>query len=359
MVLVDNAERACYTKRMTQPRIGFCCKWLHPHDVVGNMQVSASDRDLNGRSTTVAWLNRQTQAQAEDRLWQIMEHNIQSVALMLETVGALPPVQRMFRIGSELLPVYTESRWRYFWQRTDVRAYCEREMAVVGRRARELDVRMSFHPGQFVCLASDNPDIVRRSAEEFEYHTDCARWMGYGQDWHDHGFKINVHMSGRLGAEGFRNSLNLLSPEARNLITVENDEMGHGLEDVLAVADQCAVVLDIHHHWVRTGEYIQPDDVRVQQVIDSWRGVRPAMHYSVSREDLLVGHCANTLPDFAALTQQGFKRQKLRAHSDYFWNNAANQWALSFSPGFDIQCEAKAKNLASTQLAQLLTSCGS
>lgn len=337
---------------MTQPRIGFCCKWLHPHDVVGNMQVSASDRDLNGRSTTVAWLNRQTQAQAEDRLWQIMEHNIQSVALMLETVGALPPVQRMFRIGSELLPVYTESRWRYFWQRTDVRAYCEREMAVVGRRARELDVRMSFHPGQFVCLASDNPDIVRRSAEEFEYHTDCARWMGYGQDWHDHGFKINVHMSGRLGAEGFRNSLNLLSPEAHNLITVENAEMGHGLEDVLAVADQCAVVLDIHHHYIRTGEYIQPDDPRVQQVIDSWRGVRPVIHYSSSREDLLVNHPTDQLPDLALLLQAGFKKAKLRAHSDFMWNEASNKWAYTHWKWADVMVEAKGKNLASSALCK-------
>ena len=337
---------------MTQPRIGFCCKWLHPHDVVGNMRVSASDRAVNGRSTTVAWLNRQTQAQAEERLWNIMEHNIQSVALMLEIVGALPPVQRMFRIGSELLPVYTERHWRYFWQRPDVRAYCERELAAVGRRARELDVRMSFHPGQFVCLASVNPDIVRRSAEEFEYHTDCARWMGYGSSWHDQGFKINVHMSGRLGAEGFRNGLNLLSPEARNLITVENDEMGHGLEDVLAVSDQCAVVLDIQHHWIRTGEYIQPDDARVQQVIDSWRGVRPAIHYSVSREDLLVGHDSDCKPDLTQLLEQGFKKQRLRAHSDFYWNQACNRWALSFLPKFDIQCESKSKNLGSTLLAQ-------
>lgn len=356
MVLVDSAERLCYTKRMTQPRIGFCCKWLHPHDVVGNMQVNASDRDLNGRTTTVTWLNRQTRANAEDRLWEIMEHNIRSVSLMLETVINMPPMQRMFRIGSELLPAYTEPRWNPFWQRPDVVSYCEREFAKIGVRAREQDVRLSFHPGQFVCLASDNPDIVRRSAEEFEYHATMARWMGYGQQWHDHGFKINVHMSGRLGAEGFRNSLSLLSPEARNLITVENDEMGHGLDDVLAVSDQCPVVLDIHHHWVRTGQYIRPDDARVRQVVDSWRGVRPAMHYSVSREDILVNHCADTLPDLNALAVQGHKKQKLRAHSDYYWNNAANQWALSFLPNFDIQCESKAKNLASTQLAKLVTS---
>jgi hypothetical protein len=112
------------------------------------------------------------------------------------------------------------------------------------------------------------------------------------------------------------------------------------------------VVLDIHHHWIRTGEYIQPDDARVLQVMDSWRGVRPAIHYSVSREDLLVGHDSDCKPDLTQLLEQGFKKQRLRAHSDFYWNQACNRWALSFLPKFDIQCESKSKNLGSTLLAQ-------
>jgi hypothetical protein len=32
------------------------------------------------------------------------------------------------------------------------------------------------------------------------------------------------------------------------------------------------------------------------------------------------------------------------------WNTAVNDWALTFSPDFDIQCEAKGKNLASQML---------
>jgi hypothetical protein len=109
-------------------------------------------------------------------------------------------------------------------------------------------------------------------------------------------------------------------------------------------------VLDLHHHWIRTGEYIQPTDNRVLRVIDSWRGVRPAMHYSVSREDYLIGHAADTLPDMAVLLAQGYKKQKLRAHSDMMWNNACNDWVLGFADNFDIQCEAKGKNLASEML---------
>jgi hypothetical protein len=63
-----------------------------------------------------------------------------------------------------------------------------------------------------------------------------------------------------------------------------------------------------------------------------------------------VGHDATVLPDMAALLAQGFKKQKLRAHSDFYWNSAVTDWALTFADQFDIQCEAKGKNLASEQV---------
>ncbi len=116
------------------------------------------------------------------------------------------------------------------------------------------------------------------------------------------------------------------------------------------MAEHVALVLDIHHHWVKTGEYITPEDSRVQRVIESWRGVRPALHFSTSREDLLVDHDPGVRPDLDALLARGFKKQKLRAHSDFCWNHAVNDWALGFSDNFDIQVEAKGKNLASEQL---------
>ena len=323
------------------------------HTPAGIRCVSAGS-DITSRTTTLAWLSRQTTAVAERRLWDIMQHNITAIANLIEAVAQLPTTQHMVRIGSETLPMYNHPQWRYFWAQTDVRVYCDRHFAAVGERARELGVRLSFHPGPFCCIASENPDVVRHSLEEFEYHTDIARWMGYGTDWHDHGFKINIHMSGRRGAVGFRESLGQLSPEARNLITVENDENGHGLEDVLQVSDVCAVVLDVHHHWIRAGEYIRPDDARVRQVISSWRGVNPVMHFSQSREDVLVDHDPNVLPDMNTLVSQGHCKQKLRAHSEFLWNNAANQWARSFFGSFSIQTEAKAKNLASAQLAAVI-----
>ena len=109
-------------------------------------------------------------------------------------------------------------------------------------------------------------------------------------------------------------------------------------------------MLDIHHYWVKTGEYIRPTDDRFSRIVDSWRGVRPVIHYSVSREDILVDLDADTLPDMEKLLEQGYKKQKLLAHSDYMWNSAVNDWALSFRDYADIMVESKAKNLASIKL---------
>jgi UV DNA damage repair endonuclease len=279
-----------------------------------------------------------------------MVHNIKSYYNLIEYVGGLPNELRMVRLGSDVLPVYTEPTWSYFWRKPDVRQYCERHFPNVGAKARELDVRLSMHPGQFTVLASDNPDIVERSIEEFEYHVDVARWMGFGQQFQD--FKINVHISGRKGPAGIIDVYPRLSTEARNTITIENDENSWGIEASLELRKHLALVLDIHHHWVKTGEYILPTDDRFLRIIDSWRGVRPVIHYSVSREDILVDHDINTLPDMEKLLEQGYKKQKLRAHSDYMWNSAVNDWALSFRDYADIMVESKAKNLASILLCE-------
>jgi UV DNA damage endonuclease len=177
-----------------------------------------------------------------------------------------------------------------------------------------------------------------------------AEWMGYGKSFQD--FKINVHISGKRGPAGLRDTYSRLSPVARSCITIENEENSWGLNDCLELADLLPIVMDIHHHWIREGEYISPQDDRVRRVVDSWRGVRPAMHYSISREDVLVGHDTTVMPDHKLLLESGYKKQKLRAHSDFYWNRSVNEWALAFWDQFDIQCESKGKNLASFALYQ-------
>jgi len=332
-------------------RIGFACKYLHEDQTQKKKVLEELQRPLTERSTTVAWLNRQSREVAEERLWDIMVHNSAAVKRLIEYVGGLPENLRMVRLGSNQLPCATHPDWRYFWSRPDVVEYCEKHYGAAGEAARALDVRVSMHPGQFVVLASTTPEIVQRSLEEFEYHANIIRWMGYGKNWQD--FKCNVHISGRQGPAGIKAILPKLSTEARNCITIENDENAWGLDSSLELSKDVALVLDIHHHWCHSaGEYINANDDRIKRIIDSWRGVRPAIHYSVSRPDYIQDSVPSIKPDFQSLLASRHKKAKLRAHSDYMWNDAVNDWALSHWEWGDIMVEAKCKNLASSQLLQ-------
>jgi len=329
-------------------RIGFACKWIDGPSQINGIKQTDTAKQYNTGTTTVAWLKRQTRDVAEQKLWDLMVSNIQATQKLVDRVGELNENLRMVRLSSDILPVYTQPDFSYFWRRADVIDYLERNFILVGNSARASNTRLSMHPGQFTVLASVDPGIVQRSIEEFEYHADMAKWMGYGRTFQD--FKINVHISGRAGPEGIRNAYKRLTPEARNCITIENEENSWGLDDCTSLGDILPIVLDIHHHWIREGEYLLPTDDRVSKVLDSWRGLRPTMHYSLSREDVIVGHSTTSRPDMATLLLEGYKKQKLRAHSNFYWNIPANEWALSFLDRFDIMCESKAKNLASARL---------
>ena len=335
-------------------RIGFCCQWFHHDQSLKKKELEEIQRPFNTKATTVRWLNEHKE-EAEEKLDMVVKHNIDSLKRLVAKAGTLPPERRMCRLGSPVLPMATEKTWRYFIESKEMVAYCEKHFAEVGDLARKLDVKISFHPGQFTVLASETPDIVDRSIDEFEYHANMARWMGFGKSFQD-GCKINVHISGRQGPEGIIKALPRLSPEARNLITIENDEWSHGLEKSLELEKHLALVLDIHHHWIKDEEYMDPNDDRVKRIIDSWRGVRPTMHYSYSRDTALapaqLGDRTHTeMHNIKDLLDRGCQKQKLRAHSDLLPNQKVNDWALSFNEQFDIQVEAKAKNMAAEQLS--------
>jgi UV DNA damage repair endonuclease len=325
-------------------RIGFACKFSE----LNTKGEVVSIPEMNTGGTTLAWAARQKRSIAEEKVIEVAKRNILHTHNLVKKVATLQPELRMVRLTSDMISFYTHDDWKDFWQDSDIQKKLEHWMAPIGETARTNDVRLSFHPGQFTVLASDREEVVNKSIEEFEYHCDMVRWMGYGKSFQD--FKVNVHISGRKGPQGIRDVYNRLSPEARNTLTLENEEYTHGLLDCLSLSDLVPTVLDIHHNWIREGEYIQPTDALVQRVIDSWRGVRPTMHYSVSREDILGEHSATRLPDHGALIAAGYSKQKLRAHSDQYWNDAVNDWALTFLENFDIMCESKWKNLASFKL---------
>ncbi|WP_313396864.1 UV damage endonuclease UvsE [Atlantibacter hermannii] len=310
-------------------KLGFACKYL---------DADAKQPYPFKATTRTRFLSLDNDARAA-LIHTLAAANLANLYLTFEELARLPPALRMMRIGSDLLPLYTVPEATVLYHEFLPTLYPL--FTQCGELARANDIRLSFHPGQYSVLASDNPQVVERALEDVEYHTLCATLMGYGQRFQD--FKINIHMNGKAGYEGFKRAFGKLTPEARNMLTVENDEISCSLDDVLQAEALCPVVVDIHHHWVKENAFIQPDDPRIERVKASWRGVRPVMHYSVSQEGLIPDE---GFPDQHCLS---VAKTKLRAHSDYYFNPTLNDWALSFED-FDIMCEVKMKNLARDRL---------
>ena len=137
-------------------RVGFACKYMHPDQTQKPKILKEIQQNYSERITTIAWLNRQTRAVAEEKLHDLSITNIQNAPESVEFVGSLPDKQRMLRLGSNMCP-HTQKQHGDMYTRIRSIAELEQGWSPVGERAPQLDVRLSMHPGQFCVLASDNP----------------------------------------------------------------------------------------------------------------------------------------------------------------------------------------------------------
>lgn len=342
------------------PRLGFCCKFLPDEPGTDRAAVRAAKdllKTMNLTTVTMAHLTRLGPNAAPDKLAAVVTHNLAALMRQVEWVAARPPVERLMRIASSVLPGYTHPLVRPLYAEPSLRDAVETGLAAIGERARAGGVRLGFHPGPFCILGTASEAALTNAVDELDYHAELMGLMGYA-GWHSHGAHVNIHVGARAGGtEAFRVNLPKASQAARDLVTVENDETSFGFDEVLQLADVVPVVLDLHHHWVASaGQYVEPDDPRIARVIESWRGARPMSHVSAPRE--VYAADPDRLPDFAALVAAGAKPRDLMAHSDMMWNRALNDLVARHLGWSDFEIEAKAKNLASTDLAASLAARG-
>lgn len=330
------------------PRVGFCCKFETEDKVLKG--------SMNQASTTLKALRAMKRDAVYTKLTDLARHNIAALRKQLAWISTQPREMRLFRITSDFLPAYTVEEFGWVYRDTDMRRLVEDGLRGISDVSEANGIRLCTHPGQFTTLCTQKPDVLENSIVDLNYHAYLAECMGFGASWHNQGFAINIHANNRLdpGLEQMKSTIkNRLSLTLRNLLTIENDEFGCSLDQMLdaELYHVVPIVLDIHHHWVQSGgEYIQPNDPRIEKIKLSWMGVRPLGHFSTSSEELLEGACSITQPDFMLLSGQGHKPSKLRAHSYGCWNQGSNDWALSHLVWTDLEVEAKGKQIASRQL---------
>ena len=326
-------------------RIGFACKYKAEELNKTKKEIKEEEAFYNTKSTTISFLKKLTNEKIFEKLDNIVDCNFESTKNILNYVSSLPVNLRMLRLTSDLFPAYTHYISDVYYKDSTIVKKIEKALLNLGNIARKHDIRLSFHPGQFCVLASEREDVVKNSIIEFEYHAYIARSMGYTKQFQD--FKCNIHISGKNGINGFIDSYSKLSPEARNIITIENTEYKYGIEECLLLANHCPIVFDIHHDWIYEESLRSANDDILKRVIDSWRGIRPVMHYSQSKEQVLIDYNSKSKLNIKSLLKEKINKKSLSAHSSMLWNDNFNDNLSFFIKDFDIMIEAKNKNLAS------------
>ena len=146
-------------------RIGFACKFV---EINKKGEISSID-GFNTGGTTLAWANRNSRSKVEDKIIDVAKHNIVNTHNLVKKIATLPEPLRMLRMTSDMLSFYTHDDYKDFWHDPYVQNLLEHWMAPIGETARANNIKLSFHPDQFVVLASDRPEVVNKSIEEFEY----------------------------------------------------------------------------------------------------------------------------------------------------------------------------------------------
>lgn len=194
---------------------------------------------------------------------------------------------RMYRMSSDLAPYATHPDMPQFHNQI---AECKAELRELGRRARKANLRLSFHPSQFIVLNSPDPTLVAKSIWDLASQAELLDAMELGPD-----AVMVVHAGGaygdrELGCRRWIDTYKTLSRAIRRRLVLENDDIRYSAADVLRIHNATGVplVFDHQHFWCFNPERLQLR-ATVAKFIHTWpKGVRPKLHFSSPRTELRV-----------------------------------------------------------------------
>lgn len=243
-------------------RLSLCCKF--------------NTAPIKFRTTTARYLK--TLETPLVFLGQLIEANVNALEQAI-TYGSEHHIGG-FRVNSDFFPSITHPDQGY--QLANLPNYSSplSQFAVVNLLAQKLDVRLSFHPDQFVILNSPKPEVVNNSLSELEYHGQAADLIGADV--------INIHGRGGYGDKDaalkrFSTNFKRLSPQVQTRLTVENDDITYSPSELLPLGRDLGIplVYDVHHH------RCLKDDLSIEsattKALDTWNR-EPLFHISSPKD---------------------------------------------------------------------------
>ena len=253
----------------------------------------------------------------------------------------------MYRMSSDLAPYATHPDMPQFHGMVRESAA---DLRTIGEKARRLDIRLSFHPSQFVVLNSPDSVLVKKSVWDLASQADMLDLMELGPE-----AVLVIHVGGTYGdipASRARwvETWNTLPEPVRRRLVLEHDDLRFSAADVLWIHERTGVrlIFDYQHFWCLNPERA---DLRatLAAILATWPdGVTPKIHFSSPRTELRE---VQRVDRKTKKKTTAYVAPVFTGHAD-FCNPFEFATFMRVAEGldFDVMLEAKAKDLALLRL---------
>lgn len=293
-------------------RFGLCCQF-----VVAPIKF---------RTTTITYLKKLKNSK-EEFLSALLLHNAETLEKAILCCCDLGIGS--FRITSQFFPGYTHPEMGYTLKDLSEEKEILKQLKRCKKAAKAHQIRLTFHPDQFVVLSTPNNEVLERSIAEIEYQNLVADLVGADV--------IIIHAGGTYGdkktaLKRFEKGFRKLSSSAKRKLALENDDKSYTPSDLFPICHKLKIpfVYDVHHHRCLPDNLSEEE--ATQQALKTW-----------NREPLF--HLSSPL--------KGWKGPQPFRHHDYIDpKDFPKEW-LNI-PKLTIEIEAKKKELAILRLKKRL-----
>lgn len=253
----------------------------------------------------------------------------------------------MYRLSSDLAPYATHPDMPQFHGMIRESVH---ELQAVGRKARNLGLRLSFHPSQFVVMNSPDAELVRKSVWDLSTQAEMLDVMEMGPE-----AVVVIHVGGTYGdrrrsVARWVNTWATLPEHVRRRLVLEHDDVRFSAADVIWIHERTGVplIFDYQHFCCLNPEGL---DMRatLETLLRTWPdGVRPKVHFSTPRTEMRETVRTNRK---TGKQERAYAAPIWTAHAD-FCNPFEFVSFMRMAKGldFDVMLESKAKDLALIRL---------
>jgi UV DNA damage endonuclease len=298
-------------------------------------------------------LGREGLKSHDARRWQNAPHVRVSIEYLHGIFDYLAEAKiSMYRISSDFAPYLTHPEMPQFHGQLEE---AHDELVALGQRAKRMNLRLSFHPSQYILLNSPNEKLTQTSIRDLEWQSRVLDIFEQNDD-----AVVVTHVGGVYGdrdtaRQRFIDRYHTLPESVQRRLVLENDDTSWGVDDVLRIHEATGIrcIFDHQHHGC-----INPDGRDAVDaccaILKTWNRGKPKIHFSSPRmEDRIVERRDKTTGKRVQSSVAPLATQ----HADMIdagvfvpFTRAVREKCGSDDVPFDVMVEAKSKDLAVIQL---------